>query len=145
MTESLNLPDHLREQILGHCVGALPDEGCGLYAISGDLITEVYPTDNADKSPTGYTIPHSEHFNALIRAESRGWRLGGSFHSHPGSEALPSERDLEGALDPEWVYLIVGFKGSPALRAWEIRDGAPAEVALVSGDGRLNLPGGTVV
>jgi [CysO sulfur-carrier protein]-S-L-cysteine hydrolase len=114
-----------------HCLDALPNEGCGLVAISGDLVTGVYPTTNADASPTRYAVPPDEHYSALRRAESVGWGLGGAFHSHPGGRPVPSPRDLESALDPQWVYLIVGLAARPQVRAWEIRRGTAREVPLV--------------
>lgn len=60
--------------------------------------------------------------------------MGGSFHSHPGGPAVPSPRDVEAALDPEWIYLIVGLRVSPDLRAWSIAGGRAAEVALLPDD-----------
>lgn len=138
--------------MIRHCFAALPNEGCGLFAVSGDLITEVYPTLNAERSPARFTIPPAEHFTALTRAEARGWELGGSFHSHPRSGPEPSDRDLEQALEPEWAYLVVGLQAAPEIRAWVIREGVSTEVALVADRPStaplrrdINPRGGTVV
>ena len=107
-----SLPDELRRLIVDHCLAELPNEGCGLLAMDGDEVVAVYPTANADASPTSYTIPPQEHYDALVDAESKGWRIGGVFHSHPNGPAEMSSVDLERALDPEWVYVVVGLGGA---------------------------------
>lgn len=76
-----------------------------------DRVVEVYPTDNADSSPTSYTIPPQEHLEALNDAESKGWRIGGVFHSHPDGPAQLSATDIEKALEPDWIYVVVGLGG----------------------------------
>jgi proteasome lid subunit RPN8/RPN11 len=114
----VHLPEHLRQRIIGHCIGELPNEGCGLLALDGDRIVQVYPTANADASPSSYTIPPQQHFDALTDAESRGWEIGGVFHSHPAGPARLSVVDLERALDPDWVYVVVGLRGEPEVSAW---------------------------
>lgn len=106
-----HLPDHLRRQIIDHCLAELPNEACGLLAMDGDRVVKVYPTENADASPSSYTIPPQEHFDALADAESHGWEIGGVFHSHPDGPAQMSSVDLDRALDPEWMYLVVGLSG----------------------------------
>lgn len=106
-----HLPDDLRRQIIDHCLAELPNEACGLLAMDGDQVVKVYPTTNADASPSSYTIPPEEHFDALTDAESRGWEIGGVFHSHPGGPARMSSVDVERALEPGWVYLVVGLAG----------------------------------
>jgi len=108
---AVHLSDDLRRQIIDHCLAGLPAEACGLLAMEGDTVTFVYPTDNADASPHSYTVPPAAHYRALVDAEANGWRLGGVFHSHPGGPARMSSIDLERALDPEWVYVVVGLGG----------------------------------
>ncbi|MGH3651219.1 MAG: Mov34/MPN/PAD-1 family protein [Acidimicrobiia bacterium] len=115
----VHLPDDLRQEIIDHCAAALPNEGCGMLAMDDDEVVKVYPTANDDASPSSYTVPPQEHFDAMTDAESKGWRLGGVFHSHPGGPARMSAVDLENAREPDWVYLVVGLGGpKPELRGW---------------------------
>ena len=79
--------------------------------MDGDRVVKVYPTTNADASPSSYTIPPQEHFDALTDAESHGWQIGGVFHSHPHGPARMSSTDVAKALEPDWVYLVVGLSG----------------------------------
>lgn len=110
------LPDWARREIIDHCLADLPNEGCGLLAVDGDHVMAVYPTTNEDASPVSYTIPPREHFDAMTDAESRGWEIGGVFHSHPKGPAQMSSVDRERALEPDWLYVVVGLgSGEPDL------------------------------
>ena len=125
---AVRLPEEHRRQIVQHCVAAKPNEGCGLFAVHGDEIVRIYPTKNLDHSPVSFTVPPEAHMAALRDAESNGWALGGSFHSHPRGPAIPSSVDVDRALDPEWIYLVIGLDGEPELRAWSIVGGKITEV-----------------
>lgn len=98
-----------------------------MLAMDDDRIVEVYPTANEDASPISYTVPPQEHFDALVDAESQGWRLGGVFHSHPRGPARPSKTDMARLTDSEWIYLVVDLGGEdPAVTGW--KDGDEVEV-----------------
>jgi len=126
-----HLPEDPADRIVTHCLAALPDEGCGLFACDGDdRVVAVYPTSNQSPSPVSYTVPPEEHFAALQHAESAGWRLGGVFHSHPFGSAELSMVDLQAAIEPEWVYLVVGMRAKPEIRAWRARGGEVEEVQI---------------
>jgi len=100
-----------------------------MLAMDGDRVVKVYPTGNDDASPSTYTIPPREHYEAVTDAEANGWELGGVFHSHPSGPARMSTTDLSRVADPEWVYLVVSLEGDePVIAGW--RDGE--EVARIS-------------
>ncbi len=125
---AVRLPEELRQQIVQHCLAELPNEGCGLFAVDGADIVRVYETSNLDESPVSFTVPPEAHIEALMDADSNDWTLGGSFHSHPNGPAIPSSIDASRALDPEWVYLVVGLAGEPEVRMWSIAGGLVTEV-----------------
>jgi proteasome lid subunit RPN8/RPN11 len=122
------LPDQIRQAILAHAENCAPNEACGLIAIDlSGVIRFAYPLSNSDPSPVSYTIDPDEHFHALTHAESRGWEIGGVFHSHPGGTATPSMIDVQAALEPDWIYLIA----SPdEIRGFRIRSGEIEEIEL---------------
>jgi desampylase len=123
----IDLSDENRRQIVDHCRAALPNEGCGMLALDGDRVVKVYPTGNDDSSPTSYTVPPQDHYDALMDAESHGWRLGGVFHSHPRGPATMSATDLARVTDPDWVYVVVNLNGDePDITGW--RDGVTLEI-----------------
>ena len=131
----MNLPAALAEQITAHCRAGLPNEACGLLAGDDAGVRAVSPIANADASPASYTIEPAGHFAALVDAERRGWDLIGAFHSHVDEPAYPSRRDIAGAAEPDWVWLVVGpMRGDAEIRAYRIRNGAVTGEELVVGD-----------
>lgn len=87
-----------------------------------------YPLTNAVAAPNRFTIEPTEHYGALVHAESHGWDIGGVFHSHPTGPAVPSDYDLAQAHDPDWFHLIVGFAPGVHVRAWRMVDGEAIEL-----------------
>jgi len=130
--EQIAIPGQIHEALLAHARFCAPEEACGLVAVdAAGRLRMAYPTTNVERSRVRFTVSPKEHFGAIRHAERHGWSIGGSFHSHPDSAAFPSARDIEGALDPEWLYLVVGMSnGYPELRGFRIREYMVHEVAL---------------
>ncbi len=117
---AVHLPEDIRRRIIEHCEAELPNEACGLLAVSDGEVVTVYPTRNADRSPTSYTVDPADHIGALLDAESKGWELGGVYHSHPNGPAELSDIDRAKALEPEWIHVVVGFGGGePEVRIFD--------------------------
>ena len=87
-------------------------------------LTKAYPLTNIAHSAVNYVIDPSEHFGALRDAESKGWELVGVFHSHTHSPAYPSSTDVALAVEPDWLYVLVGMERIDTLsvRGFRIRD-----------------------
>ncbi len=118
------LPTQVMEAIVAHATWCAPEEACGLLAMDGDHnVRMAYATTNTDRSPYRFTVDPGEHMGALLHAERNGWHIGGSFHSHPAAPPVPSERDIAGALDPDWLYVIAGPAPDPVLRTYRIVGG----------------------
>ena len=127
----MELPAEMADRIVAHGRAALPNEACGLMAGDSDGVQQVYCLENSDASPISYTIDPVGHFRALQDAERNGWDLVGAFHSHVNAPAYPSPTDVEGATEPDWVWVVAGpFAGTPELRAYRIRDGEITEEEL---------------
>jgi proteasome lid subunit RPN8/RPN11 len=122
--DELRLGAELRRRIVDHLAAALPNEGCGLLAVSpddGDQAIHFFPGSNVDASPTRFTMDGKEVIDAFHEMERRGWRLGAIVHSHPRNAATPSATDLNEALYPAALMVICSFAGDePELRAWAI-------------------------
>ncbi|MEX2419452.1 MAG: M67 family metallopeptidase [Acidimicrobiia bacterium] len=126
----MRLSNDIRGEIVSHARSVLPEEACGLLAVDSDgCVRHAYCLTNVDRSSSSFTLDPDEHYASLVDAESRGWVLGGSFHSHPRTAAVPSQTDISRALEPDWVYLIVGLADpeTPELRGWWIRTGVAVE------------------
>jgi proteasome lid subunit RPN8/RPN11 len=130
--EQLVIPCQIYNAMVEHARFCYPEEACGLIAVDGDgQLRMVYATTNVDRSRVRFTVAPREHFGAIKHAESQGWAIAGSFHSHPESAAFPSARDVDGALDPDWVHFIVSMaNGLPDVRGFRIRDYRVSEIAL---------------
>jgi proteasome lid subunit RPN8/RPN11 len=130
------LPADIRRDIEAHARACFPHEACGLVAADsvGDL-RSAYCTTNVDHSSHRFTVAPDEHYAAIGDAESRGLHVAGSFHSHPTSQPVPSRSDIARALDPDWLYLIVGPVGTGGLdmRCYRIVNGVATEVPLTTG------------
>jgi len=133
----LRLPAPVHAQIVGHCLGGLPDEACGL--LGGDaptaLVSTCYPTRNLAASAKLYTVDPAQHLRADRDAESRGEQIIGVFHSHTHTDAYPSPTDVAQAPDPAWHYVLVSLRDThPVLRSYRIVDGRiEEEPVLVDG------------
>jgi proteasome lid subunit RPN8/RPN11 len=122
--------------MVAHARFELPNEACGLLAADerGEL-RMCYSLTNADRSPASFTVEPTEHFRAMQHAERNGWELAGVFHSHTRSAAIPSATDRRQALEPDWLYMVVGPSESdqPEVRAYWIADGRVTEEPLEVG------------
>jgi proteasome lid subunit RPN8/RPN11 len=140
-TPALQLTAAQYERILSHCFDGFPDEACGLLAgpmtdgaPTGE-IHRVYPCRNADQSARTYTVDSRDLLRAMRDAEDAGDEIVGVWHSHTHTDAYPSPTDVRQAVDPAWAYMIVSLKyGEPVLRAYRIRDGEIAELAVEVGE-----------
>jgi proteasome lid subunit RPN8/RPN11 len=125
----IEIPTHIRDQMVAHARSGLPKEACGLLA-GRDGRAEVFlPMRNADDSPLTYRLDAKEQLEAFNRIEDDGRSLIGIFHSHTQTEAYPSETDRRQAFYPEAHYVLVSLADAkkPLLRGYTIRDGQIAE------------------
>ncbi|MDE0132362.1 MAG: M67 family metallopeptidase [bacterium] len=122
---SIRVPEPVHRTMINHARDCYPEEACGLLAGYPDgRLTKAYALTNIAHSPVNYVIDPSEHFGAMRDAESRGWELVGVFHSHTHSPAYPSSTDVALAVEPDWLYVLVGMERIDALsvRGFSIRD-----------------------
>ncbi|MFQ5517528.1 MAG: Mov34/MPN/PAD-1 family protein [Acidimicrobiia bacterium] len=123
----------VRCALIAHARSVAPGEACGLLGVDAEaVIRRGYPTRNDSAAPAGFVISPVEHHRVLQEAAAAGLTVGGIYHSHPQSPAVPSAADLAGGGDPDWVYLIVGLAGtgSPQVRAYRLRGGTHRPLVL---------------
>ncbi len=53
----------------------------------------MFLTENIEKSPVNFTISNEQLIEAYKTAEERKMEIIGIFHSHPNSDAFPSNKD----------------------------------------------------
>lgn len=114
--------------LLHHACACLPEEACGLLAgrLEGEeaWVEKVYLLENADHSPTHFTLSPESQLRAILDMRQRGLAPLGNWHSHPETPSRPSAEDIRLAPDPSARYLILSLaEKEPVLRAFRIADG----------------------
>lgn len=129
----LFLPDDLRLQVLAEARAAFPRECCGLMLgvrSGGDAhALALYPARNAAALSDRFEIDPADHFAALRLARAGSQQVIGCYHSHPNGVAWPSARDLKGAGEEGFVWLIAG---KDELKAFVYLDGRFTGADLVT-------------
>jgi proteasome lid subunit RPN8/RPN11 len=133
----LQVPASLVDEMVAHCLGALPEEGCGLLA--GDPATgrvhRIYPTRNVAASAKRYVVDPGDHLRADRDAEEQGLEILGVFHSHTHTDAYPSPTDVADAPDPTWHYVVVSLRHElPVTRSYRIAGGEISEEPVLASD-----------
>jgi [CysO sulfur-carrier protein]-S-L-cysteine hydrolase len=117
------------EELVRHAREEAPNECCGYLRSSNGAVEEVVRSENLRASPYGYELD-SKSLLAANELDEEGYGVG-IYHSHPRSEAKPSQTDINLAHYPHWLYLIVSLAGAePEVRAWRIADGRVDEEEL---------------
>ena len=136
------IPRRQAEEIIAHAREEAPNECCGILAGKAGRPLQLYRAVNAEGSPYRYDIDSQDLYRIHTEVEGRGWEFLAIYHSHPKSEAYPSETDvrrsqLPGAgqtVDawPNVYHLIVSLAdpGSPLIRAFRIEEGRITEEPL---------------
>lgn len=122
------------DEIIAHAREDLPNECCGLIGGEGERMLAAHRTRNAEESPLRYSVHPMDQFKLMEAIEEGGEELVGIYHSHPASEAYPSQTDINLAeLWPDPAYLICSLADpdSPEVRGFLLRDGGVEEVELV--------------
>lgn len=131
--ERVHVPGPVAEAMFRHAGWALPNEACGLIGMDASgRPAMAFCLTNADLSPRRFTIDPAEHFGAIRFCESIGLTVGGVFHSHVKSEAVPSATDMSSGLHEDWLHFIIGpvVGQRPLLRAFRIIGDSVAEVSV---------------
>ena len=113
------------DEMLAHAREDAPNECCGMIGgRAGDAVT-LYRATNAEASPLRYSLDAQDQFRIMRQMEDAGEELVAIYHSHTASPAFPSQTDVNLALYPDAVYVIVSLEnpGDPDVRGFWIRDG----------------------
>jgi proteasome lid subunit RPN8/RPN11 len=120
------LPAQLIEEMFAQAKAELPNECCGVLAgrVEPDGRGRVlwrYPLRNALASPKEYESDPMDMFAAERDMRRRGIHILAVYHSHPASDAVPSQTDRERNYSPEVVNLIISHQaGTPTMRGWRL-------------------------
>ena len=106
-----------------------------MLAAADGRFTAYFPAANEFASPLRFQIDSGDQIRITNEIEARGEEIGAIFHSHPNSEAYPSQTDVNLARWwPGVRWLICSLAGDePVIRGFEIDDGDVEEFELGGG------------
>jgi proteasome lid subunit RPN8/RPN11 len=114
------------DELIAHAQDEAPNECCGYITMRSGRVEEVVRAKNERNSPYGYQLESKAQITAWNLGENEGYGIA-VYHSHPKSAAEPSQTDINLAVFPEWLQVIVSLKDDPHARAWRIVDGRVEE------------------
>ena len=95
--ESIVLAQKEKDKLVDHAIEQQPSESCAMLfgkKVGDDWnVKEVFLTQNIDDSQTNFTISPEELLKGYQIAEKNQLEVVGIFHSHPNSDAIPSNTD----------------------------------------------------
>jgi [CysO sulfur-carrier protein]-S-L-cysteine hydrolase len=128
----MKISQQLIDEMVAHAREDLPNECCGMIGGRDGEATRVVRVENAAASPLRYEIEGREQLRIMTAIEDDGLDLGAIYHSHTRTAPEPSQTDINLALYPDALYVIVGLAAAePEVRAWRIVDGEVSEAELV--------------
>jgi [CysO sulfur-carrier protein]-S-L-cysteine hydrolase len=128
----MHIARDLLDEVVVHAQDEAPNECCGLIAGSDGQAIRVHRARNEFASPMRFNVHPQDLIRITTEIEDRGEELAAIYHSHPRSDAYPSQTDINLAANwPDPVWLICSLAGSePVVRAFRIRHGGVEEVEL---------------
>ena len=86
-----------KDKLIAHAIEQQPSESCAMLfgeKVGDDWnVKEVFLTQNMDNSQTNFTISPEELLKGYQIAQKNQLEVVGVFHSHPNSDAIPSNID----------------------------------------------------
>jgi len=120
------------DTMIEHALADAPVECCGLLAAKDGTIVTVHRARNREASPYRFSIDGLEQRRIEEAMDAAGTSLAGFYHSHTGSDPIPSPTDIRMMstfFGPPYVHFVVGLKDRdrPQVRVWYIEAGARTE------------------
>ena len=95
--QKIILTEQQKQILFDHAEKERPNESCAILfgKEEGDQISveKIFLTNNVDQSPVNFTISPEQRLEADKIERESGLKMVGIFHSHPNSEAIPSNTD----------------------------------------------------
>jgi proteasome lid subunit RPN8/RPN11 len=128
------LPAGLVSSLARRTKEAWPDEACGMWVgigAGGDWRVEqhIWSPNLARPARSAFRIDPVVQLRAERLAAGRGWRVLGSWHSHPAGSPHPSAADLALARASELLGIVaVSPEGGTRLQVWRASAAGACEV-----------------
>ena len=83
-----------------------PKESCALLFGKDNQVLDIFLTENIEESPLNFTISNEQLIEGYNIAEQKKMEVIGIFHSHPNSDAFPSNTDKKFMQSNPVVWII---------------------------------------
>lgn len=109
----VRIPEAIYAEMLAHVMAGYPNEACGAVGAKDGRVVKHYPTANAAEHPDDFSIIDPMDLLHIYEDidEYDGEMI--YYHSHPKSEAYPSQRDREWAIRNKLYYVIFSHQFYP--------------------------------
>jgi len=123
--------NHIAEMI-AHALEDAPVECCGVIAATNGTVTAIHRAKNVEASPYRFSIDPLETRRIEEQIETEGAEMAGFYHSHTGSDPIPSPTDIRMMgpfFGPPFVHFVIGVadREHPIARCWFIENGDRTE------------------
>lgn len=89
-----------------HSENQKPNESCAILFGKNDTVSDLFLTENIEESPVNFTISNEQLIEGYKMAEEKSLDVVGIFHSHPDSDAFPSNTDKKFMQSNPVVWII---------------------------------------
>ena len=130
----LRLPRPLVNKILAHAQQNPEIEVCGLIGNSSSNKKNYYPIDNiADNPSCRFLMDAPQQISAIKKMRDKQQQLFAIVHSHPSTNATPSQLDIDESSYKDVFYIIISLntKGVLEMRAYTQQQKSMQEVDLI--------------
>ena len=83
-----------------------PNESCAILFGKKDQVSDLFLAENIEESPINFTISNDQLIEGYKIAEEKELDVIGIFHSHPDSDAFPSNTDKKFMQSNPVVWMI---------------------------------------
>jgi proteasome lid subunit RPN8/RPN11 len=131
---TLYLPRPLVNKILAHAQKNPEIEVCGLIGNSTSEQKDYYPVDNISNDPgCRFLMDATQQISAMKKMRDKQQQLFAIVHSHPTTNATPSQLDIDENSYKEVFYIIISLntKGVLEMRAYTQQQNGMQEVNLI--------------
>ncbi len=89
-----------------HAEKSKPNESCAILFGKDNFVSDIFLTENIEESPVNFTISNEQLIEGYKIAEEKKLEVIGIFHSHPNSEAYPSNTDKKFMQSNPVIWII---------------------------------------
>jgi len=104
--QKIILSESDKKILTNHAENEKPNESCAILFGKDSQVSEVFLTKNIDESSVNFTISNEQLIEGYKIAEEKKLEVIGIFHSHPNSEAYPSNTDKKFMRSNPVVWII---------------------------------------